>query len=303
MPISECSVITDGSGRELTEHGTREFPVGCYHDDFRILDVPWHWHTELEAAVVTEGSCVVAAGNEKYRLRRGDGFFVNSGVLHGCWDPDATGCRFHSLVFDPNLVGGEGSSVFRRKYIDPLIACPGLEMLCLRPEEPWQARALEAVETAWMNCSLGAPGFEFRVRSSLSELVFLLTEHLPQIPGTVRGKDRRDTERIKIMLDYIHKNYPSELTARDIAESAMVSQSECLRCFRSTVGTTPVRYLNQYRIHQAARLLVDTDARVSEIAVECGFQDMSYFTKMFRREKGCVPTRYREQEKNTPPEI
>ena len=53
--------------------------------------------------------------------------------------------------------------------------------------------------------------------------------------------------------------------------------------------------MKQYRIQQAARLLAETREKVSEIAERCGFQDMSYFTRAFREEKGCVPTQYRKK--------
>ena len=293
MALAECVVRIDPSGRELVEHGTTAFPAACYHDDFRRTDVPWHWHTELEAALITEGSCVVAAGNEKHILRAGEGFFINSGVLHGCWDRDNTGCRFHSIVFHSRLVGGSLDSVFHHSYIEPLLAHPGLEMVVLRPAQPWQASALAAVERAWQHCAGGKAGYEFRARAELSELVFLLSSNLPNHPRAASARTLRDGERIKAMLSYIHSHYAAGITAGDIAASALISESECLRCFRATIGTTPIRYLRQYRVQQAARQLLSSDTKISEIAAACGFQDMSYFTKIFREQMGCVPTAYR----------
>ena len=64
MPLSLCNSTVDSQGRELLEHGTVQFPVACYHDDLQESEVPWHWHEELEAVVVTEGCTIVAAGNQ-----------------------------------------------------------------------------------------------------------------------------------------------------------------------------------------------------------------------------------------------
>ena len=97
------------------------------------------------------------------------------------------------------------------------------------------------------------------------------------------------------MLQFVHDHYSDEVTMGQIAASAAVSESECLRCFRATVDTTPIRYLRQYRIRQAARLLCHTEERISDIASRCGFQDMSYFTKSFREQLGCTPTEYRRR--------
>lgn len=293
MALGTCNNPVDSQGRELVEHGTTAFPIACYYDDLSKDSVPWHWHEELEAAVITEGSALVAAGNEKYTLYPGDGFFINSGILHGCWNADTSACRFHSLVFHPRLVGGSLDSVFYQSYVQPLTENCGLESLLLKPEIPWQARALEAIENAWQACVQEPPGCEFTARNALSELVFLLHRHAPAAPGNPSVRSLRNGERIKQMLQFIHDHCTDPLTTEAIAKSAAISESECLRCFRSTIGTTPIQYVKQYRIQQAALLLTSTSEKISDIASQCGFQDMSYFTRTFRELKGCIPTEYR----------
>lgn len=294
MALTECNTTVGSDGRELLEHGTTIFPIACYEDDFRICDVPWHWHEEWEAVRITRGHCLVAAGNHKAVLQAGEGFFVHSGALHGCWDTDNSGCMFHSMVFHPRLVGGSLDSIYHQQFVQPLLDHSGPELITLKPEIPWQNQALEAIEDAWQQCVQEEAGFPFRVRSALSELIWLLHSHLSPGAASVRSKDLRDAQRIKTMLSCIHSHYGSELSTAAIAASASVSESECLRCFRSTIGTTPIQYLKQYRIQQAARLLTETGQKVSDIAVSCGFQDMSYFTRAFREAMGYVPTEYRK---------
>ena len=294
MALAECNTTVDPSGRELLEHGTTAFPVACYEDDFRIMDVPWHWHEEWEAVRITHGSCLVAAGNEKATLREGEGFFIHSGALHGCWDTENSGCRFHSLVFHPRLIGGSLDSVFHQQFVQPLLQQHSPELILLKPDIPWQNGALRAIEAAWQHCVQEEPGFPFQVRNHLSQLIFLLCAHRSPAILSGKGKASRDAHRIKAMLSYIHNHYGSECNTADIAAIAAVSESECLRCFRSTIGTTPIQYLKQYRLQQAARLLTETDLKISDIAVNCGFQDMSYFTRAFREMQGCTPTQYRK---------
>ena len=295
MALTECNTTVGSDGRELLEHGSTAFPIACYEDDFRVTDVPWHWHEEWEAVRLTRGSCLVAAGNHKALLREGEGFFVHSGALHGCWDTEKTGCMFHSLVFHPRLVGGSLDSVFHQQYVQPLLGHNGPELILLKPDIPWQKQALEALEAAWQQCVQEEDGFPFRVRNSLSELIWLLHTHLSPAAASVSSKNLRDARRIKTMLGFIHSNFAGELGTAAIAASASVSESECLRCFRSTIGTTPIQYLRQYRIQQAARLLTETRGKISDIAVGCGFLDMSYFTKAFREQMGCTPSEYRKR--------
>ena len=294
MALTECNTTVGSDGRELLEHGTTAFPIACYEDDFSVADVPWHWHDEWEAVLLTQGSCLVAAGNHKATLRAGEGFFVHSGALHGCWDIENSGCRFHSMVFHPRLVGSSLDSIFHQQFVQPLLDHPGPELIVLHPDIPWQKQALTLLEDAWQQFVLESPGFPFRVRNDLSELIWLLYCHLSPAASTVSSKNLRDAQRIKIMLTCIHSRYASELNTAAIAASASVSESECLRCFRSTIGTTPIQYLKHYRIQQAACLLTETHAKISDIAAACGFQDMSYFTRTFRKMMGCVPTEYRK---------
>ena len=294
MALAECNTTVDPSGRELLEHGTTTFPIACYEDDFQIMDVPWHWHEEWEAVRITKGSCLVAAGKERAMLQAGEGFFIHSGVLHGCWDVENSGCRFHSIVFHHRLVGGNSDSIFHHQFVRPLLEHSWPELILLKPDVSWQKDALEAIEAAWQHCVQEKAGFPIRVRSSLSDLSFLLCSNLAPAVSSVSGKSDRNADRIKAMLSCIHNHYDTELNTAIIAASAAVSESECLRCFHATIGITPIHYLKQYRLRQAARKLLESHQKVTDIAVSCGFQDMSYFTRAFREIFACTPTQYRK---------
>ena len=294
MALYECNTIVDADGQELLEHGTTAFPIACYEDDFSVCDVPWHWHREWEAVLIVRGSCLVAAGNHKTELHAGEGFFIHSEALHGCWDVNDSGCIFHSMVFHPRLVGGGLDSIFYQQYIHPLLAHASPELIVLKPDIPWQKQALEAMEAAWQHCVQETPGHHFQVRNRLSELIWLLHSHLSPAAASVNSKHLRDAQRIKAMLSFIHAHYCDELNSAAIAASASISESECLRCFHTTIGTTPIQYLKLYRLQQAARLLTESHQKISDIAAGCGFQDMSYFTRAFREVMGCVPSEYRQ---------
>ena len=84
MALSTCGpVSTDGRGRELIKHGTSLFPAACYHDNLSEEAVSWHWHDELEAFIVESGAARAAVNGTEHILRRGEGIFINAGVLHG----------------------------------------------------------------------------------------------------------------------------------------------------------------------------------------------------------------------------
>lgn len=154
---------------------------------------------------------------------------------------------------------------------------------------------LEAFRAAYRACSAEADGYEFEVREQLSRVIFQLSGRRDD---SVRPsqKSLRDGERMKRMLEFIQENYGEALTAPQIAAAASLSVSECLRCFKNTIGMTPGRYLNQYRLQAAAGLLRETGGRISDIALACGFQETSYFARVFRESMGVTPSEYRKKE-------
>ncbi len=178
MALSDCVSKIDKTGLELVEHGTTGLPMACYHDDLVALGVDWHWHEELELVIVSEGTAIVAVDGERYVVEAGDGFFINSGVLHGCWTYNQSACKLHSIVFHARLIGGSENSVFWTEYLNPILNHVSFKGMFLSHEELWQKRALDSLESAWQIFVSEEAGFEFRVRNELSELLFLVWQHL-----------------------------------------------------------------------------------------------------------------------------
>lgn len=121
----------------------------------------------------------------------------------------------------------------------------------------------------------------------------LVSEFQPVVNRKSFGKAQRDNARIKEMLTFIQANYSREITIEEIASACAVSTSECIRCFRATINTTPIAYLKSYRLQQAALKLQLTTDKISAIAESCGFQEMSYFAKSFKEVYGSTPSAYR----------
>ena len=72
----------DESGRELLTYGTEDFPIAFFDDDLTMISIPYHWHDELEIVIITEGSVHMRIAGSEFALKKGDGYFSNSGILH-----------------------------------------------------------------------------------------------------------------------------------------------------------------------------------------------------------------------------
>ena len=165
MALTACNIRTSPQGRELKLHGTALFPVACYYDDLTTESLPWHWHDELEALIVVEGTAAVTAGTESFTVRQGEGFFCNTGVLHAAWNAGHASCLLHSVVFHPRLVGGSIDSVFWQDYLQPLLENLSCKSVLLDGSAQWHRNGVISIENAWKFCMEEPSGYEFSVRT------------------------------------------------------------------------------------------------------------------------------------------
>lgn len=294
MALAVCGSTTDPRGRETIQHGTALFPIAFYEDDLHTYFVPWHWHEEFECIVAVEGQMEVRLEGTHLRLKPGEGIFINSGALHAVEAVDKQPSVLRSIVFHPKLIGGSMDSVFWQRLVQPLLREEAPRYLLLDPAVPWQRELAAEILTIWQAGTEAEEDCENFIRYRLSAVFRRLNAHSVPVSRRKSQQEHISEERMKTMLRFIGEHYPEDLTLEDIAGSVSVSGSVCLRCFRQVLGTTPIQYLKQLRIEKAAQLLLTTDQKIQQIGLQCGFSDLSYFTKTFREEKGCPPKEYRE---------
>lgn len=289
----------DKNLRETISRGTPMFPCSYYDAGTNLYmgnEVPWHWHEELELSIVVEGAAMVNCGESSFVTMPGQGFFINSNVLHSLHPLGGGNCRCKTLVFHHSLLSGAPESIFEQKYIRPILNSSKLEALCLSPELDWQQEAIGCILSAYDALVKGAFGYELQVRDQLSHLWYLLTLHTKTIITSGKSISSIDAERLKRMLEFIQQNYSDPITVTQIAAAAGISQSECYRCFKRIMGQPPVARVTRYRIHRAVNLLEDSNLSVTEICYAVGFNSPSYFTKVFTERLHCTPREYRNRD-------
>lgn len=104
-----------------------------------------------------------------------------------------------------------------------------------------------------------------------------------------------DSRRVLKVKDYISRHYNDELRLADLADLVGMSPSAFSRFFKLSTGRTLSEYMVDMRLGVAARRLVDTTDSVSEICYGCGFNTLSNFNRLFRKNKGCSPTEFRDK--------
>lgn len=285
---------------ETGYHGTPEFPVAIYLDDVSNNYVNWHWHEEFEIGFVTEGSVNLGCGNRNYQMECGGIFFINSNVLHSM-HRNATYKRaiFKSIAFHSSIISESVTSVFYTKYLFPILSNVNFKECIINKDHRAYQSILDILKNVWNYIYFEESDYELKVRNELSTLFGILNQLQKNIGETVFPKipNYLLEKRVQVLLDYIHTHYKNKITIETLAKTASISKTEVLRCFKSIIGLSPITYLNSYRLQKAAQLLINTENNIQEIATDCGFDDNSYFSKLFKKNYHVTPHNYRLQNK------
>lgn len=273
--------------RENKTHGTLSFPLEYYLVDEKHPQyvMPLHWHREFEVLRVLRGRLALYLNNEIYDLRTGDVIFIPSGTLHR---GEPTDCAYDCAVFDLRIASGYSSSKLT-ELINPIISSDvEIDHIC-HAADRCAAALLDTVTEK-------DPYFEVKAASLVSELIYLF-----YTTGAVKQshtEDERIVHRHSVMtllIDKIEREYTGKITLADLAEIAQMNEKYLCRFFKSYTNQTPIDYINRLRIDRACYEMTVNKMTVTSAAYECGFNELSYFSKMFKKYKGVTPGQYRQR--------
>ena len=291
------SLITDKTDRFNAEYHTTAYPVIFYFVKFSNYDigyVKWHWHYSPQFVTAIETPVEVIVDQTRITLAPGESAFINSNRLHviKSVDPHPDDVSI-SILFLPEFIASSDSIIYA-KYIRPVIDSPNIAFIHFTSDIEWHRRVNEYVFQAINAQTTHNPGYELDVRNSISAAWLTIIKNIDSLPHSQMQANEIITQtRIKYMVSFIYGNYSKNITLAEIAASASVSKSECNRCFRKYFGITPFQFLNEHRIEHASQLLLTTSDSVKHIALSCGFEDASYFIRLFKKTKGMTPAAFR----------
>jgi AraC-like DNA-binding protein len=295
MIYTRCPLRLNGNYHEDVKAVSPDFPAEGYDELLSQepgCDVPWHWHEELEAVVVSEGAVRLLAPGCSLLLEEGEGAFVNRDVMHA-YKGEPT-CRMRSVTFEANLVGGGQTLAITRRYLAPIVGNEVHPVVLLSPDTPVGRDGCLRIEEAVRAFESEGPGFEIDVRFALSHLMLDVLEAAGEDP---RGDRPRAAEfRVREMCQFIETHLADDMRVSDIAAAASIGEREALRCFRQELATTPTTYLVERRMEHAARILSESPQEtISQVAQRVGMKSASNFSQRFRMYFGCTPREWRSR--------
>lgn len=271
----------------------------------------WHCHDVFHVIYVVEGNGFFRLGEREAEARPGLLFFIEPRVWHqfiALTDPFC----YDALTFELTAESGrpcdrpfwEIFSRADRRWMRGVLREGVLEV----PEQlRTQVRALfSEVNAAWSRglggeATLGLERSGPAVAGFLQGLGELVVRLAPGgekavASGAANARRRRLVEEA---VRFMNEHFAEPLTVEQIAGRVHLHPVYFSQLFKAAVGVPPRQYLVRIRINQARRLLAETDMPVGEIAQNCGFRTIAYFSRVFREIEGVSPSVFRRQ--NPPP--
>ena len=298
MPENQekLTTITDQNLQEMRQHGTKDFPLGVYQDDLTQFEqgiIPWHWHEEIQFDLVVNGRIYFQIGSRGFWLSKGQSIFINAGVLHQILPQKDMEGQITAYVLRDSLLEADVLSAVYQKCLLPVIKGP-IDSVVFDSEDALDRQAAMYLQQIQDCFARQDTGYQIEIKGLLCCLFSCLLKRAKRESQTMSPREHRDMERIKEAILFIENHYEEPLSLGQIAEHLALSRSELCRCFQRVMAITPYEYLIQYRIKEASKRLRQTDNKILDIALQCGFDSIGHMGRYFRRYCGCSPSAFRK---------
>ncbi len=270
------------------------YPCSIPHDFFQV---PLHWHNEMELVYIKKGQGIVSVDFTRCMVSAGDIIFICPGQLHSIEQFQDASMEYENIIFPLSLLSSYQADPVRERYLEPIRLRQVQLPFQLRPGHsayPPIAACLDQIDAIRQTFPYA---YELLIKGKLFEVFFLLYHHnlVSDRASGKSGLTLKSLEKIRRILKYLEEHYNESLSIEKMAEASGFSQSHFMKFFRQVFGTTFTAFLNEYRMTMAARLLLASDDTILTVAANCGFENLSYFNRSFKRRFGMTPREFRKQ--------
>lgn len=279
---------------EQKSHGSELFPYTTYLCSIPLdfSSVPAHWHDEMEIVYVKKGSMTVNIDFTDYHACAGSILFIIPGQIHSMEQYSPSSAEYETILFKPEILIAQKADICSDYFYDLLdgtIRIPSH----LTPDMPFYHEISSCIDGTDEICRTCPNAYQLFVKGQLHIMFFTLFSKCAEAEG--RPIDQKSLIRIKSIIKFIENKYMEKITIEDMANLVSLSQSHFMKFFKNTMGMPFVEYLNHYRLTMASRLLISSDSTILDIASEAGFDNLSYFNRLFKKRFKMTPKEFRKR--------
>ncbi|PPL03114.1 AraC family transcriptional regulator [Parapedobacter indicus] len=260
------------------------------------MDYPLHYHPEHEIIFVEKSRGLRVMGDNVARFEDGDLVFISSNLPH-VWKNDkeyyAGNPEFYVDVyvihFLPDALGDSFFDLPELNHISRLFELGQQGISILGTDH---ARISQMVKAVCLSS-----GFDRLINflQLLDALSKIKEYELLSTPFYAKNIRKLETERLNQVIDYMMENYRHEITLDQLASIIDMNKASFCRYFKTRVHKTCTQFLNEIRITQACKLLLNQALNISEIGYEVGYNNISHFNRQFKLLTGASAKVYRKQ--------
>ncbi|MEG1012094.1 MAG: AraC family transcriptional regulator [Ruthenibacterium sp.] len=258
--------------------------------------MPMEWHTAYEIFIVRQGSGSYTIGDKRYTFQEGDVFVINNTELHKSemlngMPFDALVVMFYPDKLDLDALCGE-EDVMNLFYVRQ-------QNFCHR-YTPCASRKLQYDTLLDLMLEEYDRPQGYNVPALTALLVWFLIDlnrayHCAAPAPYTAGEQLKHKKIISEVLDYINEHYSEEIKLSELADRLYINQSYLCREFKKSTGFSLTKYIANKRIREARELLRNTQISVAEVAITVGYNNITHFNWIFKKETGISPSEFRKQ--------
>ena len=277
--------------KENKPHGTKDDPFSTYHIENRgqSFQIPVHWHDELEIIYVKSGFLTVNISGENYIGKPGDAFVVSPGNLHFMGSQTGT-VDYFTFLFPLKYIAFRTDDMLDDKLIEPLNSGHLMISPEIKDTVKEQCEQLARVYAAEIDESESKITGQIKKKIILLQFIHELWKKGFIVENDTTGRNTVEKE----MVSYIQQNYMGKILLREFGEQFHLSEKYISRYFKEHFHITLSQYVTYLRLEHAKQMLQETDISVTEVAMQSGYQNISYFIRSFKKTYGVSPLKYRK---------
>lgn len=271
------------------------FPVKVMINSFSKQDIAYekHWHEHIELLFFKEGSAIVECNYTPIEVAPLDVVILNPTDLHRIISTSDY-LSYHVIIIDVKMLLGQYLDTCNTKYISPI----DQNSIIFKNKINKNELINKCLDDIILEFAEKKIGYELEIKSSIYHLfVLLLRNHVEKYLTQSEYNMRiKYLERFNTLFKYIEKHYNEKITISHCAKMLNITDSHFCHLIKIITGKTLSNYVNYIRFLKAKTLLKSTDMSITEIALATGFNDIAYFTRIFRRLSNTSPSEYRKSE-------